>query len=379
MQLSEKLPYPVSVKTSLSIAHANAISKFIETYTGTFSERRSIIDKINLISYMYMSENSIPDDWNIDDPLNVPISVEYEEDLVETLNQVYIRSEKDIDWSNVPKVEKELDSQTPVDDYEARKQTRDTIVPEPFDSESSSVPITDKSDLYIQPPTIPVFDYESKFMSGVLDGVPYIIYDSLPTIPTKQNEISVSTNVSLMSDSELLRLFPNNLIHTRAPSMYERIDGIPYDEDLGLILPINGFSQDQVRDNIIQYPHLFKLLKVVDGSVCSFYSTIELEGKLYKILDAWSMLPEASKLPYNREFVKEYVVRRYLLERDIYHVDHTYKMYGSLDPFLTLFMPYEDYKRNGYTDSIQIAKQCVMSRVAYKTSRNPVLRRLKNV
>ena len=87
----------------------------------------------------------------------------------------------------------------------------------------------------------------------------------------------------------------------------------------------------------------------------------------------------ASKIPYNREFVKEYVVRRYLLERDIYHIHHVYPMFGRLDPFLTLFMPYEEYKKNGYNNSVDIAKQCVKSRVSYKTSRNPVLRRLENV
>lgn len=380
MQLSEKLPYPVSVKTELSIAHANAISKFIESYSGTFSERRNIIDKLNLISYMYISGNTIPDTWNIDDPLNVPISVEYEEDMIETLRDVYIRSERDIDWGNVPKIESEAITEKDSSESDTvRKMLRPDNSMDIDSSNQSSTILTDKSDLYIQPPTIPVFDYDDKFASGYIDGVPYVIYKSLPVIPTKQNEISVSTDVSMMSESDLLRLFPNNIIHTRAASMYERVDGLSYDDELGVILPINGFTEEQVRDNIIKYPHLFKLLKEVDGRLVSFYSTVELDGKLHKIVDAWKLLPEASKIPYNREFVKEYVVRRYLLERDIYHIHHVYPMFGRLDPFLTLFMPYEEYKKNGYNNSVDIAKQCVNSRVSYKTSRNPVLRRLENV
>ena len=77
--------------------------------------------------------------------------------------------------------------------------------------------------------------------------------------------------------------------------------------------------------------------------------------------------------------MKEYVVRRYLLERDISNVQHRYPLWGSLDPFLTLFMPPDEYIKYGYTDIIDLARKCVESRVSYRKSRNPIVRRLSNV
>ena len=69
------------------------------------------------------------------------------------------------------------------------------------------------------------------------------------------------------------------------------------------------------------------------------------------------------------------MVRRYLLEEEA-GVVHKYPMYGTLLPYLTLFMPPEEYIRRGYKDTLNIAKQCVASRVSFKQSRNPVLKRL---
>ena len=77
------------------------------------------------------------------------------------------------------------------------------------------------------------------------------------------------------------------------------------------------------------------------------------------------------------DFIKEYVTRRYILERDIKHIDHKYPIFGDLSPFLTLFMPRENYESLGY-DTEDIAIRCIISRVDYKKSRNPVIRRLNN-
>jgi hypothetical protein len=51
-------------------------------------------------------------------------------------------------------------------------------------------------------------------------------------------------------------------------------------------------------------------------------------------------------------------------------------MYGTLKPFLTLFMPPEMYIQYGFNDVVDISRQCVLSRVSYKQSRNPILKRL---
>lgn len=235
---------------------------------------------------------------------------------------------------------------------------------------------TPKEDLYLKPPTFPQFYADKVWKSGYVDGSQLVIYVTKPEIPTKQNEISCTTDVSLMTSSDLMKLFPNHIIHTRADVMYERVKGIEYDDALGLIIPIQGFTSKQVRDNIIKYPHLFKLSKVVDGQKVGFYKTIEIDGELHDTMEVWDSLVESKAMPLNAEFIKEYVIRRYLLERDIRRVEHRYPMFGTLDPFLTLFMPPEDYIKRGYKKTEDLVKQCVSARVSYKQSRNPILRRL---
>ena len=214
-------------------------------------------------------------------------------------------------------------------------------------------------------------------MSKVLNGRDkLVIYTTLPEIPTKQNEISVTTNLNAMTDSELLNLFPDHVIHTRSPKMYEKQEGLDYDEDLGIIIPIEGFTKEEIVDNIIQYPHLYKLKKFnSEGKLVNFYTTLEIDGELIPVSEVWNTLPESKLIPCDSEFAKEYVVRRYLLEEE-HGVQHRYKLFGTLDPFLTLFMPPNLYSKRGYTDSIHLAKACVNSRIRYKQSRNPILRRM---
>ena len=128
-----------------------------------------------------------------------------------------------------------------------------------------------------------------------------------------------------------MNLYPKQLIHTRSAKMYERVDGLQYDDELGVIIPVEGFTSDQVIDNIIQYPHLFKLRKLnQEGKPANFYTSIEIEGELLPIEEAWNSLPESQVIPRDSEFVKEYVVRRYLLEVSV-GKEHKYKLYGTLD------------------------------------------------
>jgi hypothetical protein len=161
--------------------------------------------------------------------------------------------------------------------------------------------------------------------------------------------------------------------------MYQDCPGLENHPILGLILPISGFTRKQVVDNIVKYPHIYKLTRYVDNELVSFYTSIEVNKELHKISQYWNTLPEAEKLPYTRDFVKEYVVRRYLLERDIRGIEHEFPLFGELHPFLTLFTTPEIYAELGYKDPLSLAVNCVNSRVAFKRSRNPVLRRLDNV
>ena len=186
-----------------------------------------------------------------------------------------------------------------------------------------------------------------------------------------------------MRDNELLNLFPNQFIRTRAPVMYERYTGMDYDSQLGCLFNIgNGkYTREQLIDNIIKYPHIFKLMRPTNDEYVynSFYSEIEIDGQLYPIKEVWKDLDDTVYIPFKSEFVKEYVVRRYLLERDIDGIEHKYPFYGSFNPYLTLFMPFADYAKRGYNDPIELAKACVKCRVDYKQSRNPIIRRLQRV
>lgn len=397
LQIPHKLHYPPVLRSKISTAHSNAISQFLSTYTGKYVERKQIIHILNCISYMYVSGDSLPMNWNIEHPCDNYIDIEDESILSDTLKDIYIENEKAVRWAETDKYKNTSES------IKIAEQSVTSIEPKILDLQPQSsgvvelstdtesiqlvsaiVPLqsaettveNNKSDLYIQSPTVPQFDTKQPWMSKIIDNVQYVIYKSLPIIPTKQNEISITTDVDVMLKDDLLALFPSSTIQTRAAIMYEPQIGMELDPLLGLIFPIDGFSTEQVRENIIKYPHLFRLLKQIDREYKSFYSTIEIDGELHKITDIWSSLPESSVIPYNKDFIKEYVVRRYLLERDILHVDHRYSMYGTLDPFLTLFTTPEIYSQLGYSDSCELARQCVRARVSYKQSRNPIVRRL---
>ena len=395
LQLTAKLPYPPNVKGELATVHATLIDQVLDSFTNKYTEKMLIVNAINSITYMYINRDTAPYGWNKKDPIHTYRQID-DDILRDSLGDLYI-STKDIDWTTVPIAEPQVEDVKIADVPMESSDVSDTVLaqsnvsrpvlnferPKPsVSSVSHTNPIsrvviqTDKSDLYIQPPVVPRFDSSHPYMSGLIDGVPYVVYPSYPLIPTKQNEISMTTDVNRMSESDLKRLYPNCLIRTRAACMYEPCGELLLDERLGLILPIEGYTKTQLIDNLVRYPHIFRLLKSVNGSLDSFYSTIEIGGELHKISDIWHTLPEAGIIPYTKEFVKEYVVRRYLLERDIKGMEHKYPLYGTLDPFLTLFTSPDDYISMGYRDIVGMARDCVIARVNYKKSRNPVVRRL---
>ena len=369
---------PAYCRAQLIAAHSALLSQVCRTYYVediNHGAIRKIVTILNSISYMYLCGDTIPSKWNATDPLNTWI--EYDEEEVKTCldkYDMYVYSR----YVSFDRLRRALPNRS-----EDSISTAEASAP--VKSSVSSVPqvefrtLTDKSDLYIQCPAVPQFDSASIWAAGQIDGTSYTVYRSYPLIPTKQNEISATTDLAQMRDSDLLRLFPNQFIPTRAPVMYTPCDGIELHPVLGLLIPIQGFSREDIIANIIQYPHLFKLLKYSDTAVpTSFYTTIEVNGTLYNVTDIWRDLSDSKRIPYNKDFIKEYVVRRYLLERDVLHMEHRYSMYGTLDPFLTLFTSVEGYADLGYTDPIELSKKCVASRISYKRSRNPVLRRLSD-
>lgn len=382
-EIPDKLKYPSNIRAKLSTLHSSVVTYVSEHFERRYDYRKKVISIMNTLSYIVVSGESIPSSWQECNPLNHIDIVE--DDLCKsTLGDIYL-SEKNVVWdvipcTNIPPAISIAEStKSP---YVVTSSTEKSDATR-FDKSNpikvnSVVKPTPKEDLYIRPPIIPQFDVNRPWVSGVLDGELYVIYSSLPEIPTKQNEISATTDVNKITSPELMNLYPNRFIRTRASCMYEPISGLEYDEDLGVIFPIEGYTFEEIKDNIIKYPHIFKLTRLVDDQIVSMYTTIEIDGQLFNISDVWNTLPESRYIPRTSEFVKEYVVRRYLLERDIRGIDHKYPLYGSLDPFLTLFTTPDDYIRLGYTDIIGIARQCVLSRVNYKQTRNPVLRRLNN-
>lgn len=387
-EITEKYKVPKSLKGQLSAMHSYVIEYMVNNFNNTKKMKQEAVRALNTITYALLSGDALPFNWYKDHPLdNIPY---VNPDSIESTLSTWYLTVDSIEWDIEPatydidnpskslekssseKDSNAIEASTTVLKQHASKQKKSAIK-----NKEIVIAPTPKQDLYIQSPTIPQFDYNKPWMRGVDGADLLVIYTTLPEVPTKQNEISVTTDVNKMTYKELMNLYPNHLIHTRASIMYEFHEGLEYDDDLGVILPIEGFTKEQVIDNIIKYPHIFKLTRQVDDEIVSFYSHIEIEGELFDTLSVWDSLPESKVIPRQAEFVKEYVVRRYLLERDINHVEHKYPIFGVLDPFLTLFMSPEEYINRGYKDTEKIVKQCVTSRVLYKQSRNPVIRRLQ--
>lgn len=409
--ISEKYKVNRAYKGKLSELHALVITYVVNNFRNSKKYKEKVVYALNVITYSVYAEERLPFEWSSKSPLvNIPdIDVELIEetlgDILLTVDSIEwdVKPTSNIEYEDIENATDKISSSNLENKKANQKQeSSNFFIPQDnsigakiseygrsnnisdvnkLSNRTASIIIspTPKQDLYIQPPTIPQFDHNRPWLRE-FDGVDnLVIYTTLPEIPTKQNQISVTTDVTKMRYDELMKLYPNCNIHTRASVMYEPLEGVDLDPDIGLIIPIEGFTKDQIIDNIIRYPHIFKLVREVDSKHYSFYSHIEIDGELKGTLDVWDSLPEAKILPRQAEFVKEYVVRRYLLERDINKIEHKYPVFGTFDQFLTLFMPSDDYIRRGYTNVEEIAKQCVLSRVSYKQSRNPVIRRLSNV
>ena len=249
-------------------------------------------------------------------------------------------------------------------------------------------------DIVLTPKPYQRFD-TSKVWKKVYDGCgrPMNMYATLPIIPKKQRDISVTTNVDRMSKSELLNLYPKtspvNGFRSH-PIFRQQYEGFTTDSIFGFIPKIEGFTEEQVIDNIIKYPSLDSTtrLKIRPKSVGTiyypqpFYYDIEIDGELIDCKKITEQICE--RIPDIDKFIHagaayypiiwDYIVRRYLLERDILHIEHKYPMYGDLQPFACLCLSAEEYVKRGYTDDIEeFAYNHVKSRIHYLESINPVI------
>lgn len=381
--IPEHLKYPPAIKGKLSSYHSSIILYAAQNFVSTRKFRRQVINTLNTITYVMVQGDPLPEGWSESSPLLSEQQVIDEFDCKSVLGKLFL-SESDIEW-DVDEIEPKSDALVGVSATREAAVNPITTWTAPVDTSTQvNPPTTTQSarptnieDLSIQPPIYPQVDFSRPWFSR-LDpdmGITYAIYPSLPQIPTTQREISITTDVSLIPEYALLDLFPNQIMQTRGSEMYEHVPGLECDDILGVILPIDGYTTAQLRDNIVRYPHLYKLTRIVDGKPVPFHKMIEIDGVLHVTSEIWDRLPDTARIPKTAAFVKEYVVRRYLLERDIHNVTHASKLFGDLSPFLTLFLPASLYTELGYPNSTELAKACVESRVAYKQTRNPVLRR----
>lgn len=379
--ISESYKIKSVYKSALNSVYSSVITYARDTFDGTQNYKRQVTKIINILTYaVYTSSTSMLANWNMSNPfINIPdVS---DEELEESLGEVYLTPEA-IEWDlDIVSSSEVVTSSNAVSPTVTIPQI--TLPNISGTSALNSLPtlnMTTLADVSIKAPEIPQFDV-SKIWKQQKCGTDLLtIYTTLPEIPKVQRDISITTDINRMTDDDLLKLFPNNMLHTRASVMYVPQNDLPYDEDLGIILPIEGYTLEQCKDNIIQYPHFYKLARydsswMDNNGFRGFYSSIEIDGELVDTLEVWSSLEISKKVPTTPEYIKEYVVRKYLLDRDIGHKEFKYPLFGTLDPFLTLFMPVAEYQKRGYVP-LDIARACVNSRVSFKQSRSPILRRM---
>lgn len=225
-------------------------------------------------------------------------------------------------------------------------------------------------------PFMPNCDYSNityKTSKGQSD---FVIYGEAIK-PWNQSMIGMYTESSSFSDKEVLSLFPDIRLYTRGNEVYNKVDGFEFDEDLGVIIRISGYTDDQLRQNIVEFPHIFQFDRWVkwhgDEVTIPFWRHIELEGKMVKTTSVWGTdeLPDTIGLPKTPIFMNEYVMRKYILE-ELDGVQHRYKMRGTLKPFLTLYAPPSYYKAKGY-DPLEVGRKCIEARKALCYTRNPII------
>ena len=367
--ISENYQVQRNVKATLSELYSSVITYVIKHYDGTLAYKQTVVKIINILTYAAYASELLPTNWSKNNPfVNIP---DIDDDTIQdTLGDIYLTVDA-IEW-DVQVVDSPNEPMKVITGTSFKPVTALENIP----AKDVTIKETPTTDLYIQAPELPQFDATRPWVQKQCGSDLMTIYTTLPEVPKRQRDISITTDINKMTDSDLMNLYPNHFIRTRASEMYVPQTNMDFDKDLGVILPIDDYSKDQVIENIIKYPHLYKLAREQNNELVSFYAYMEIDGELVDTLSVWDSLEIAKWIPKNVEFIKEYIVRKYLLDIEYKGAEFKYPIYGTLDPYLTLFMPAEDYMRRGF-DAIDLAKQCVKSRVSYKQSRSPVLRRIR--
>ena len=370
-QIPSKLRYPPKYRAKLSSLHSDLITYYIESCRDERKNRTKIISAINLVSYCVLCGDDFPHGWDISNPL-VGVDGYLDSSIMQTaIGDLWIDF-SDVRWD----IESDSSANTVVNENTVRVTQKPIVQAQPINTplvqQQTIKQPTPNEDLWLRSRDIPRFDSSiSPWLHTIRDGREFTIYRSFPAIPKRQRDITITTDVNSMTNSDISALFPDHLIRTRKPCMYDNLTGFEMHPEFGLILKFKGFQRKQIVDNLVKYPHLYLIKRIVDGERVNFWTYIEIDGKLERTDAVWEELPDTKNLPKTKEFMQEYVVRRYLLERDIRKIDHVSKMDCELHPFLTLFMPETDYIMNGYE---AVGREHVMSRIQYLQSMNPMLK-----
>ena len=368
-------------RSTLNPLYSSFIMYVKSTFDGTSSYKRKAVTVINILTYAAYTSTALPYNWNKAMPfVNIPDIPD--DELEESLGDIYLTPEA-IEW-DIEIVNSSFN--TELERAPKPEELAPYVEPEipakitPVVAASRTYNPTPLSDVSIKAPEMPQFDVSKIWRQKKCGADLLTIYTTLPEIPKVQRDISITTDITRMTDRDYMNLYPNTVLHTRASIMYVPQKDLPYDDNLGVIIPIEGYTVEQCIDNIIKYPHFYKLARYDkswddNNGFRGFYSYMEINGELVDTLDVWNSLDISKKIPTTAEYIKEYVVRKYLLDRDIGHKEFKYPMFGTLNPYLTLFMPADEYQKRGY-NTLDIAKACVNSRISFKQSRSPVLRRM---
>lgn len=227
------------------------------------------------------------------------------------------------------------------------------------------------------------------------DPTVYTIYYSYPAVPRVQCDITVTTDLNAILDSELNKLYPNLIVRMRHKKLYEDSMNLGLDIDpiLGWIPKISGFTREEVIHNIIAYPQISVMQKDIDEAAfdyAPFYTTIEIDDELQPInIDTVKSIPDLDGIPFDPVYIQDYVNRRYLLERDVKHIEHKYPDVGNLTEYCCINMPYTWYNKLhtdlklGKADPLPSSKISLMklgmkNRIQYLRDANPIIARYEN-
>lgn len=380
-------------------AAQQVIDAAIPRFTGSRAQKRRIINLINYRNYTHTFDSDNFPGFNPELVDTFDIDAD-DFEMKRKLGLAYIELD-DINW-DIDTVDTDALERFRKDEEEkkARNAERDKVISKSIEenpieinhaellgdvsekemAEDEEPPIeykTTRKNISFQFPKYPRFDPKKLWGLCEDDGGRVMpVYYTLPEIPTVQNEITITTDFTKMTDREFMNLYPDHTIRTRRDEMYVPRRGFEYDELVGFIPKISGFTTEQVLDNIFQYPQFNFMFRMVNGKRVSFLKHIEVDGELLTLKEAVNEVEDMANLPDSEVFYWDYIVRRYLLERDNCTVEHKYPLEGFFNPFITLFTTPETYKSRGYVDTLGMAKKCVRGRVLFYQSRNPLTRRM---